>query len=1670
MRFICLLVALAIFPHFSQAQMVNGADTLYGNEWIKFQNPYLRIKVAVDGIYRIPFQQLVSGGFPGTSVPASDLRLYRQGVQVPIYTTTENLMSDPDFVEFWGEKNKGAVDRYLTDRPDDFLVNGQYSMFNDTITYYLTWNDASTAKRVVAAQNNLTNLPPKTDWCWYTMDKVYNERYFKREISHDITYSWYDGDGWCIAAPQSGVLNVTLTDMYLQGPPATLKFKNAYNLDQHSVKIKANDTLIVDESHNGFSIRSYSATLPNSKLQGNLDLHFESVGQTFVSTISVRYSHDVYFGTSSLASFELDPNPAGYYLEIPGLNNGTAIPVLYDLNTNQRWEMFMEFDLAKVYLPPNTETRKLVLVNPNSANMSVPAPSLKYFHDFSQENAGFAIITSKALLQDPTAGGANQVQAYADYRASMAGGNYSTTIIDIEELYEQFAYGIRFHPIAIKNFCYYAYKKWPKAKNVFLIGKGLNCDVFRKPAEQQAKFNKLSFLPNIGVIGTDMLYVMSGTRLNHPILSIGRLAATQPFEIKHYLDKVVEHDQWLNSDQTIANKSGLKRFLHISGGMPGEQSLIASYVQGLNDEIKNNQIGASVQTLYKTSNDPVQQPVFDQILESIRSGVSTWTIFGHSSPFIVDYDIGQVENYNNKGKYPFLMILGCFSGQCSNTDKGLGENFVLARDKGAVAYLATVNFGFTDGLYSFGRAFYHSMGNAGYGKTLGDMITNTVDTLQNTNYSTLIAVTHQAQLQGDPAIRLQQSPGPDFLVDPATVTVSPNPVSIDQATFKLNFDLVNLGKRIPGKLTLTCSLRDASDSTRVLKTVEVEAPGFRDKISLDLPAQGIKAGYARLFLTVDPGMSIPEWPAAGELNNDLLDASGEKGIPLYFYAEDVQPLYPPDFSIVFKDKTELFAAALAPRETPIPYLFEIDTVETFNSPIIKRHSMISSSGILSWTPDIPLKDSVVYYWRVARDSLVNGLVAWHTRSFTYVKGSPAGWSQSDFAQYIQDSLINMQLHKPGEQFSFSNNAAQFKFAVAYFQANPLIPSVYINDYESAITSFQWNAKNGIDNKVVVMQIDPITGTAILNPAGSPDNPLGNTPALFHAYQASDSLQRIALMEFLQHGLTPGAYVLVMTVYRYNNLIGYAPWDWAKDSITYGKNLFQILEGYGSKKVRSLANAPQPPYPYGFTFRYQGGGYPALDTIAYAKDSIINIRSTVQAKWTQGALESLPIGPAKHWYSTHWVKGSNDDPSDEFKLSVIGLRSNKPDTLLYQVENTNSVPLGGVDPAVFPYLKLRFDVLDTVRRSPIQLKSWWVFYDGYPEGALSQRFTQWHADTLEQGDSLHARLTFRNISWYDMDSLLVHYSAEGPGGQMMTLAQRLKRVPAGDSVNMSINLSTLQMNGAQRLIVDANPANDQQELHHYNNVAFRNYYVQRDNRNPLLDVTFDGSHIMDGDLISPKPQITLSLKDNNPFFTLQDTNTFSLTLTEPDGMARKIAWNDPVVQFFPGDPASLSKKNTARLEWRPIFTKDGDYSLAVNGRDASGNLSAKLDYVTRFKVITRSTLSNLLNYPNPFSTSTCFVYTMTGAETPAQFKIQIMTVSGKVVREVTTAEFGPLQAGTHRSNFCWDGRDEFGDQLANGVYLYRVVAKKQDGTEFEAFEQNSIDGFFKHGFGKMVLMR
>jgi flagellar hook assembly protein FlgD len=98
-----------------------------------------------------------------------------------------------------------------------------------------------------------------------------------------------------------------------------------------------------------------------------------------------------------------------------------------------------------------------------------------------------------------------------------------------------------------------------------------------------------------------------------------------------------------------------------------------------------------------------------------------------------------------------------------------------------------------------------------------------------------------------------------------------------------------------------------------------------------------------------------------------------------------------------------------------------------------------------------------------------------------------------------------------------------------------------------------------------------------------------------------------------------------------------------------------------------------------------------------------------------------------------------------------------------------------------------------------------------------------------------------------------------------------------------------------------------------------------------------------------------------------------------------------------------------------------------------------------------------------------VFTLTGSQIPSQFKIQILSITGKVVREITKQELGPVRIGRNISEYKWDGKDQYGQLLGNGVYLYRVVTTI-NGENVERRANNGIDKFNKNGYTKMYIMR
>jgi hypothetical protein len=192
---------------------------------------------------------------------------------------------------------------------------------------------------------------------------------------------------------------------------------------------------------------------------------------------------------------------------------------------------------------------------------------------------------------------------------------------------------------------------------------------------------------------------------------------------------------------------------------------------------------------------------------------------------------------------------------------------------------------------------------------------------------------------------------------------------------------------------------------------------------------------------------------------------------------------------------------------------------------------------------------------------------------------------------------------------------------------------------------------------------------------------------------------------------------------------------------------------------------------------------------------------------------------------------------------------------------------------------------------------------------------------------------------------------------------------------------------------------------------------------------------------------------------------------PDGNIRNIRFDGDTLKFIPASLDAVGKENAATVYYRPNLIQDGEYELIVFAKDRSSNPSGTVDYSVAFEVVNKSMISNLLNYPNPFTTSTAFVFTLTGSELPTQFRIQVLTITGKIVKEINKEELGSIRIGNNITEYKWDGRDQFGQPLANGVYLYRVVAD-MNGKKIEKLNTGAYntDKYFKSGYGKMYLMR
>jgi hypothetical protein len=225
--------------------------------------------------------------------------------------------------------------------------------------------------------------------------------------------------------------------------------------------------------------------------------------------------------------------------------------------------------------------------------------------------------------------------------------------------------------------------------------------------------------------------------------------------------------------------------------------------------------------------------------------------------------------------------------------------------------------------------------------------------------------------------------------------------------------------------------------------------------------------------------------------------------------------------------------------------------------------------------------------------------------------------------------------------------------------------------------------------------------------------------------------------------------------------------------------------------------------------------------------------------------------------------------------------------------------------------------------------------------------------------------------------------------------------------------------------------DQLEYFKFDNLIENEFFVVRDTIKPIFSVTFDEREIIDGDIISAKPDVRITLDDNSPLPL--DTSYFTIIYNnEPLYFANP----DLSYEYFPY-PNSRSE-----IHWTPEL-EDGKHKLEILAKDASGNFFDSTSYRISFYVYNESDITEVFNYPNPFTNQTHFTFQLRGTVLPEELNIKVYTIAGRLIRDIDVPVAG-LNIGFNK--FYWDGKDQDGDEIANGVYLYKMKVKFSDKTK------------------------
>ncbi|MFM7661493.1 MAG: type IX secretion system sortase PorU [Bacteroidota bacterium] len=215
----------------------------------------------------------------------------------------------------------------------------------------------------------------------------------------------------------------------------------------------------------------------------------------------------------------------------------------------------------------------------------------------------------------------------------------------------------------------------------------------------------------------------------------------------------------------------------------------------------------------------------------------------------------------------------------------------------------------------------------------------------------------------------------------------------------------------------------------------------------------------------------------------------------------------------------------------------------------------------------------------------------------------------------------------------------------------------------------------------------------------------------------------------------------------------------------------------------------------------------------------------------------------------------------------------------------------------------------------------------------------------------------------------------------------------------------------------------------------------DNEGPELELYLNDENFISGSVTDETPVLIIKAFDENGINTVGNGIGHDITAIIDDKTADPIVLND----FYTGD---LDSYQSGQIRYQMSLLEPGLHTLEVKAWDVNNNSSTvKCEFMVYEKE--NPILSHVYNYPNPFTTSTEFMFEHNQSCSSLDVQIQIFAISGKLVKTINESV---STVGFRNQGIMWDGRDDYGDQLGKGVYIYSLKVKNPDGQVAEKTEK------------------